>query len=75
MRFCEPDNDLLDREPLMAASEVPLRGLHNIENTLAAAAMAPFAGCDARDPRGGHDFPRRGTSFGICARNRGRRVV
>lgn len=34
----------LDREPLMAAAEVPLRGLHNIENTLAAAAMARLAG-------------------------------
>jgi UDP-N-acetylmuramoylalanine--D-glutamate ligase len=34
----------LDREPLMAASEVPLRGVHNLENTMAAAAMARLAG-------------------------------
>ena len=34
----------LDREPLMQASEVPLRGLHNLENTMAAAAMAGLTG-------------------------------
>ena len=35
---------LLDGTPLMAASEVPLRGLHNLENTMAAAATALLAG-------------------------------
>jgi UDP-N-acetylmuramoylalanine--D-glutamate ligase len=34
----------LDGEPLMEASEVPLRGTHNLENTMAAAAMARLAG-------------------------------
>jgi UDP-N-acetylmuramoylalanine--D-glutamate ligase len=35
---------ILDREPLMLTSEVPLRGAHNIENTMAAAVMAKLAG-------------------------------
>jgi UDP-N-acetylmuramoylalanine--D-glutamate ligase len=35
---------ILDDEPLMPASEVPLRGVHNLENTMAAAAMARLAG-------------------------------
>jgi UDP-N-acetylmuramoylalanine--D-glutamate ligase len=35
---------LLDTEPLMDASEVPLRGVHNLENTMAAAAIAFLAG-------------------------------
>jgi UDP-N-acetylmuramoylalanine--D-glutamate ligase len=35
---------LLDTEPLMDASEVPLRGVHNLENTMAAAAIAKLAG-------------------------------
>jgi UDP-N-acetylmuramoylalanine--D-glutamate ligase len=34
----------LDAEPLMDASEVPLRGTHNLENTMAAAAMAKLTG-------------------------------
>ncbi|HEV2202526.1 MAG TPA: UDP-N-acetylmuramoyl-L-alanine--D-glutamate ligase [Bryobacteraceae bacterium] len=34
----------LDDEPLMPASEVPLRGMHNLENAMAAAAMARLAG-------------------------------
>jgi UDP-N-acetylmuramoylalanine--D-glutamate ligase len=35
---------LLDGEPLMQTSEVPLRGAHNVENTMAAAVMAKLAG-------------------------------
>src|SRR5205814_1508854 len=35
---------ILNAQPLMDAREVPLRGLHNIENTMAAAAMAQLAG-------------------------------
>ena len=35
---------LLDGEPLMSTGEVPLRGMHNIENTMAAAVMARLAG-------------------------------
>jgi UDP-N-acetylmuramoylalanine--D-glutamate ligase len=35
---------LLDSEPLMKTSEVPLRGAHNVENTMAAAVMAKLAG-------------------------------
>jgi UDP-N-acetylmuramoylalanine--D-glutamate ligase len=35
---------LLDGEPLMMASEVPLRGAHNLENTMAAALIARLAG-------------------------------
>jgi UDP-N-acetylmuramoylalanine--D-glutamate ligase len=35
---------LLDAEPLMDAREVPLRGTHNLENTMAAAAISKLAG-------------------------------
>ncbi len=35
---------LLDDQPLMEIAEVPLRGMHNIENTMAAAAIARLAG-------------------------------
>jgi UDP-N-acetylmuramoylalanine--D-glutamate ligase len=38
------DQIILDGEPLMPAAEVPLRGRHNIENTMAAAALARLAG-------------------------------
>ena len=34
----------LDGQPLMASAEVPLRGVHNLENTMAAAIMAKLAG-------------------------------
>jgi UDP-N-acetylmuramoylalanine--D-glutamate ligase len=37
---------VLDREPLMSTAEVPLRGMHNIENTMAAAMIARLAGAD-----------------------------
>src|SRR6185295_17320133 len=35
---------MLDGKPLMQAKEVPLRGIHNVENTMAAAIMAHLAG-------------------------------
>jgi UDP-N-acetylmuramoylalanine--D-glutamate ligase len=35
---------MLDESPLMASEEVPLRGVHNLENTMAAAIMARLAG-------------------------------
>ncbi len=35
---------VLSGRPLMAKSEVPLRGMHNLENTMAAALMAHLAG-------------------------------
>jgi len=35
---------LLDGEPLMPISEIPLRGMHNVENTMAAAVIAKLAG-------------------------------
>jgi UDP-N-acetylmuramoylalanine--D-glutamate ligase len=38
------DRIVLDGRLLMAAAEVPLRGIHNLENTMAAAIMASLAG-------------------------------
>ena len=35
---------ILNGAPLIAAAEIPLRGLHNVENTMAAAAIANLAG-------------------------------
>jgi UDP-N-acetylmuramoylalanine--D-glutamate ligase len=35
---------MLDGEALMSTAEVPLRGMHNVENTMAAAAIARLAG-------------------------------
>lgn len=35
---------LLDSQPFMLTAEVPLRGVHNLENTMAAAIMARLAG-------------------------------
>jgi UDP-N-acetylmuramoylalanine--D-glutamate ligase len=43
---------ILDGDPLMPASEVPLRGVHNLENTMAAAAMARLAGATHAQIRG-----------------------
>jgi UDP-N-acetylmuramoylalanine--D-glutamate ligase len=40
---------LFDGELLMDASEIPLRGRHNIENTMAAAAAARLAGAQLTD--------------------------
>lgn len=42
--FVQSGKILLDGEPLMQTSEVPLRGSHNIENAMAAAVMAKLAG-------------------------------
>jgi UDP-N-acetylmuramoylalanine--D-glutamate ligase len=42
--WLDGDHLLIDGEPLMKASEVPLRGVHNLENTMAAALMAREAG-------------------------------
>src|SRR5579883_401451 len=42
--FLDNGSIILDGEKLMAASEVPLRGVHNLENTMAAAAIARLAG-------------------------------
>jgi UDP-N-acetylmuramoylalanine--D-glutamate ligase len=42
--FLRNDCIFLDGEPLMKAAEVPMRGLHNLENTMAAAVMAGLAG-------------------------------
>jgi UDP-N-acetylmuramoylalanine--D-glutamate ligase len=42
--FLEGSRILLDAQPLMDAAEVPLRGTHNLENTMAAAAIARLAG-------------------------------
>lgn len=42
--YLEGSQILLAARPLMDASEVPLRGTHNLENTMAAAAIAQLAG-------------------------------
>jgi UDP-N-acetylmuramoylalanine--D-glutamate ligase len=42
--FLDGSQILLDAQPLMEAAEVPLRGVHNLENTMAAAAIARLAG-------------------------------
>ena len=42
--FLKEGEIFLDQEPLMPTAEVPLRGLHNLENTMAAAVMAYLAG-------------------------------
>lgn len=42
---------MLNGEPFMDASEVPLRGLHNLENTMAAAIIASLAGAKATEIR------------------------
>ena len=40
-----------DGQPLMEVSEIPLRGLHNVENTMAAAAMTRLAGATPQQIR------------------------
>jgi UDP-N-acetylmuramoylalanine--D-glutamate ligase len=35
---------ILESQPVMSAAEIPLRGVHNLENTMAAAIMARLAG-------------------------------
>jgi UDP-N-acetylmuramoylalanine--D-glutamate ligase len=42
---------MLDGEPLMDAAEVPLRGVHNLENTMAASLMAWLVGSTRSDIR------------------------
>ena len=42
--FLKNSQLLLHGQPLMEASEVPLRGTHNLENTMAAAVVAKLAG-------------------------------
>jgi UDP-N-acetylmuramoylalanine--D-glutamate ligase len=42
--FLEGARIVLADAPLMTAAEVPLRGMHNLENTMAAAIMASLAG-------------------------------
>lgn len=42
--WLDGDRIMLEGEPLMPAAEVPLRGIHNVENTMAAAAIARLAG-------------------------------
>jgi len=42
--FLKGNTIVLNGEPLMQVSEVPLRGLHNLENTMAAAAICQLAG-------------------------------
>ena len=42
--FLARDEIVLNGTPVMRAAEVPLRGLHNLENTMAAAVIAHLAG-------------------------------
>jgi UDP-N-acetylmuramoylalanine--D-glutamate ligase len=42
--FVRGDQILLDDQPLMGTREVPLRGVHNLENTMAAAIAARLCG-------------------------------
>jgi UDP-N-acetylmuramoylalanine--D-glutamate ligase len=42
--WLDRDQIVLNDQPLMATSEVPLRGVHNLENTMAAAIIARLAG-------------------------------
>jgi UDP-N-acetylmuramoylalanine--D-glutamate ligase len=42
--WLDGDRIVLDGDTLMTSAEVPLRGVHNLENTMAAAAMARLAG-------------------------------
>lgn len=42
--WLDRDQIVLDGQQLMPAAEVPLRGVHNLENTMAAAVMARLAG-------------------------------
>ncbi len=42
--FVDRDWILLDGAPLMKTGEIPLRGMHNVENVMAAAAVARLAG-------------------------------
>jgi UDP-N-acetylmuramoylalanine--D-glutamate ligase len=49
--FLDGSQILLDAESLMDATEVPLRGTHNLENTMAAAAICKLAGATLKQIR------------------------
>ena len=49
--FVDGGNIMLDGRPLMAVAEVPLRGLHNLENTMAAAVITSLAGATRSEIR------------------------
>jgi UDP-N-acetylmuramoylalanine--D-glutamate ligase len=49
--FLDGGSIMLDGRPLMAAAEVPLRGLHNLENTMSAAVIANLAGATPAEIR------------------------
>jgi UDP-N-acetylmuramoylalanine--D-glutamate ligase len=51
--FLDHGNIMLDGDALMPCSEVRLRGVHNLENTMAAAAMAKLAGATNSQIRSG----------------------
>ena len=60
----------------MKATEVPLRGLHNLENTMAAAAMASLAGATHAQIRAAvMTFPGRRAPAGVRARAERSRLV
>jgi UDP-N-acetylmuramoylalanine--D-glutamate ligase len=42
--WLEADHIVLNDRPLMLLAEIPLRGIHNVENTMAAAVIAALAG-------------------------------
>jgi UDP-N-acetylmuramoylalanine--D-glutamate ligase len=49
--FLDGGSIMLDGRPLMAAAEVPLRGLHNLENTMSAAVITNLAGATPAEIR------------------------
>lgn len=51
--YLRGDEILLDGRPFMAASEVPLRGAHNVENVMAAAVMTNLVGASPEQIRAG----------------------
>ena len=60
----------------MPTDEIPLRGMHNVENTMAAAAIARLAGAThAADPRRRHELSRSRASPRICPPHQRRRLV
>jgi UDP-N-acetylmuramoylalanine--D-glutamate ligase len=49
--FLDGDTIMLDGERLMQACEIPLRGMHNVENVMAAAVMTKLAGASIEQIR------------------------
>ncbi len=49
--FLRSGEIVVENQPLMEAREVPLRGVHNLENTMAAAIVAHLAGASHRQIR------------------------